>query len=157
MSSQTNKFKGLFLTFLMVVIGVALTPSVASFAADALYQETTQTIAYGSPIDPSSSNVTTPTYDARINGTCVAVLKDVTTNTTQTVVTDYNVTANAVDEITWSGLDNTETYWGTVTYETDDLTSTAVTALVPLASLMYVVVVLAIGMAAIYMQLKTRK
>lgn len=141
------------MTFLMLVIGLALTPSVASFATDALYQETTQTIAYGSPLDPGTSNVTTPTYDARINGTATAVLYQVSDNATVTSPADYNVTANAVDEITWSGLDNGEDYWGTVTYETDELTSTAVTALVPLSSLLYVVVVLAVGIGAIYLQL----
>lgn len=153
MSSQTNKFKGIFLTFLMLVIGLALTPSVASFATDALYQETTQTIAYGSPLDPGTSNVTVPTYDSRINGTAVAVLYQVSDNTTVTTPSDYNVTVTAVDAITWTGLDNGEDYWGTITYETDELTSTAVTALVPLSSLLYVVVVLAVGIAAIYLQI----
>lgn len=156
MSSQTNKFKGLFMTFLMIVIGLALTPSVASFGTDALYQETIQTIAFGAEETASSGNITlTTTYEVRTDGTITSTLYLNTTNAT-TTPTGYDVTGTK--EITIYGMSPTDgDYWGTVTYETDDLTETAVTALAPLASLLYVVVVLAVGISAIYVQLKFQR
>ena len=154
--SENKKFKGLFITFLMIILGLALAPNVATFATSAEYQETIQAIAYGSPLDPSSSNVTVPTYESRISGTALAVIYQVSDNASVTTPTDYNVTVTGVDEITWTGLLNTETYWGTITYETNALTSSAVLALVPLAPLLYVVTVIAIGMVAIKVQLGKR-
>ena len=141
------------MTFLMIIIGLALTPSVASFGTAALYQPTIETIAYGSEETASGGNVTlTTTYDVYASGTITGTLY---LNTTNATVTPTGYDPTGAKEITIYGLSPADgDFWGTVTYDTDDLTDAAVTALVPLAPLMYIVVVLAVGIGAIYVQMK---
>ena len=155
--SENKKFKGLFITFLMIVLGLALAPSVATFATSAEYQEVTQEIAYGSPIDPAVANTTTTLYTIyNVSTTYRAELKQASDNVSIVLVSETNFTCTAAKTFTYAELDNTETYWGTIYYDTIDLTSSAVLALVPLAPLLYVVTVIAIGMVAIKVQLGNR-
>lgn len=149
--------KGLIMTFVLLIIGLALTPAVASFTTDAKYQAVQDIKA----IAPLTANSTVLTYQARNDSTTYGYFSitldpanmysqtnvDVTTNITYTVSSKTLAFKTGV-------LDDGETYDATIDYYTDDLSSAAVLALVALAPLLWVVILLAVGIVAIYEQLK---
>lgn len=147
-------------TFVLIVIMLALTPSVASFATDAGYQYVTDSLE----VTPSSSNSTTLTYYAR-NDSATYEYFVISLNASSAYgLTDVEVATNityteSTKTLTFNTgvLVSSTVYLVTVAYQTDDLTSAAVAALIPITPILWVVAVLAIGITAIVYELKQRQ
>lgn len=145
------------MTFILLVVGLALTPSVATFTTDAKYQAV-QDIA---EIAPLVANSTVLTYDARNDSSTYAYFSITLDPANMYGQTDVDVTKNitytaATDTLAFKVgvLDDGETYEATIDYYTDDLTDAATLALVVLAPLFWVVLILTIGIVAVYEQLR---
>lgn len=151
----SHKINSLIVTFIAIVLALALTPSVASFVEDARYSLVTHPIAFDDPIDPATSNDTAVTYTIRnVSTTYRAVMKDTAANASITLVSAVNFTCTAAKTFTFSALDAAKDYWGTIYYETYELTPDVVLALNPIVPILWVVSVLAIGVTAVVYQLR---
>ncbi len=136
------------------MIALALTPTIAATTESSRYQAIVQEIAYGTPIDPSVANTTTTLYNIRNVTTLYnAELKDVADNSSIVLVSGTNFTCTGAKTFTYTGLNNTKTYWGTIYYETVDLTSAAILGLIAVLPILWVIIVLAFGVVAIKIQL----
>ena len=150
-------------TFLLIVLALALTPSVASFATSAGYTQVTEY----QEIDAGVSNSTEAlTYVARNDSATyeyftIAIVAggtgtvseygsaviDVTSNITYTEATQIIDFASGV-------FDNTKTYNMSLTYWTEDLTNAVVLALIPIVPILWIVGVLAVGVTTVSILLK---
>jgi hypothetical protein len=154
-SSET--MKQVFAVFLLVVISLAFTPSVASFVTDAEYTEYTDSLE----VVPATSNSTTTTYTARNDSSTYAYFT-ITLNTTSaygltTIEEATNITYTvATKTLTFKSgvLTSGTAYLVTVVYYTEDLTSTVVLALLPIVPILWVVAVLAVGVVMVTVLLK---
>jgi hypothetical protein len=162
-----GQMKQVMAVFIMVVIALALTPSVASFTTDAGYTEYTQYAL----IDADVSNSTTLTYNARndsdtyeyfsvvivAGGTAeVSEFGSATldyTNFSYTVSSKALAISSAKDD---GPLDSSKTYNMSYTYYTEDLTNDVVLVLLPIAPILWVVATLAVGVTTITLLLKRR-
>ena len=141
----------LFAVFLFIILGLALAPSVAAFAESAQYQMVSEDYI---SLVPGTSNVTATTYNIRnVTSTITVEVLDKTDNSTVDSG-DYSYVVTAAKAITFDGLEDGEDYWVNVDYQTIDLSSAAVLALLPLAVLLWVVAILAVGIIAIIYVLK---
>jgi hypothetical protein len=152
---MADSMKALVITFLLIVLGLALTPAVGSFTVDASYtsyQEVTHLV-------PASSNTTTVTYNIRDSDEAYVSIIAWDNDDSNATVTGYTYVASGAKTIAITGIVPTggsadRDFWLWITYSTIDLTSAPVLALVVIAPLLWVVLILAIGIVAIYKQLK---
>ena len=150
-----NKMKAIVITFLLIVLGLALTPAVGSFTVDAKYSTYTEV----THLVPSVSNTTTVTYNIRDADEAYVTIIAWDNDAANATVTAYTYAASGAKTIAITGIVDTggaagRDFWLWITYSTVDLTSAPVLALVVLAPLMWVVLILAIGIVAIYEQLR---
>jgi hypothetical protein len=155
--ADNSKMKGLILTFILIVVGLALTPTIGAFAVSANY-----TYAYQeNTLVPHTSNVTSVSYNIRetdeVYVTIIALNK--TDSNTTIPSTDYSYTVTGAKAITIANIvsdagSSGHEYYLLITYQTIDLTSSVIVALTPLVPIFWVVVILAVGVTAIYVQLK---
>lgn len=152
-----TKMKALILTFLLIIVGLALTPAVASFIIDATYQNSYEEKL----LTPSSSNTTTVTYNIRDTDEAymtIVALNQTSANKT-IASTEYSYTVSGAKTILITNIVSDKgsaghVYYLLITYQTIDLTDAVIIALAPIVSLLWVVIVLAVGVVAIYEQLK---
>lgn len=142
----------------MIVVALALTPAVASFTNDAQYQAVQDVKTIVSSVSNSTSALT---YNARNDsvtyGYMTITLDQANMYGVTTVYVPTNITYTEATKVVLFKVgvfDTAKTYVCTINYYTDDLTSAATLALVALAPLMWVILILAIGIVAIYEQLK---
>jgi hypothetical protein len=150
--------KQVMAVFILIVIGLALTPSVASFTTSGAYTEYQEY----KEIEPLVANSTTLTYDARNDSTTyeyfTITLNDTTADTGLTTIDSannitYTVATKALAFV--SGvLDDGKVYNASITYYTDDLTNSVVLVLLPIVPLLWVVSVIAVGVVMITVLLK---
>lgn len=152
-----TKIKALILTFLLIIVGLALTPAVASFTIDATYQNSYEEKL----LTPSSSNTTTVTYNIRdTDEAYVTIVALNQTSANETIAsTEYSYTVSGAKTILITDIVSDKgsaghVYYLLITYQTIDLTDAVIIALAPIVSLLWVVIVLAVGVVAIYEQLK---
>jgi hypothetical protein len=160
--AASSEMKQVLAVFVLVVLALALTPSVASFATDAAYTEYTDFVN----LDPSAGNSTVLSYEARNDSTTYAYFTitlnvtseygsttiDCTSNITYTEATqtlEFNV-----DTDDSGPFDPAVAYGVTIVYYTNELTNGVVLVLVPIATLLWVVAVLAVGVTMITVLLK---
>jgi len=142
--------------FLIVVVGLALTPAIAAEVTRAQYGHiwSEETIA----VVPATSNVTTLAHGPAWNDTTyiTVVLNDTeiestgAINYTMTYVGTYSVGAN----LTFAGLTAGSTYDGYCTYRTKIAAMQIV--LLGLAPLFWVVLLIGVAVVAIYKQFKPK-
>lgn len=156
MADKNNKLKSIVATFILLIVGLALTPSVASFTTDATYQETITLIPFGSPIQSTSGGVAiAPDTNYTIRNVTATIHLTLYNAADNATVTGFTFVVTDSKQITISDLGDTQDYWGSITYQTSELTSAASLALVGIIPLAWVVLILAIGIVAIRFQLKT--
>jgi hypothetical protein len=153
-----SKMKALVITSLMIVLAMALTPAIGSFTIDAQYQpvQDVKTIVSG-----TSNSTSALTYHARNDsatyGYFIITLDQANEYgvTTVNVATNITYTTGTKVVLFKTGVfDKTKTYICTINYFTLDLTDAASLALIVIVPLLWVVIILAIGIIAIYEQLK---
>ena len=151
-----TKIRNLIITFFVIILALALTPAVASFATDSKYQavQEVKTIA------PLVANSTTLTYDARNDSATYQYFRITLNDTSAYGLTTVEVATNITYTVSSKlltfkdgVLDNGKIYNATINYDTDDLTSTAIVALIGIVPLIWVVVILAVGIVAIKLQI----
>lgn len=149
--------KGLIGIFLMIVIGLSLTPAIASTLVDAQYgRQITQAIN----IDPATSNTTTLTSGPIRNGT--STYFTVTLNgTAYTWTGAINYTVASIGgyggggTFTWEGLSNAAVYNGTAIYQCR--LAAASYTLIGLVPLFWVVLLIGVAALTIIKQLRPGK
>jgi len=155
---KDSKMKSIIATFIIIILALALTPTLAAFVGDSAYQPYTEEKTIVASVSNSTSALT---YTARNDSLTYAYFVitldqaneygvttvDVATNITYTVATKII----AFDE---GVFDTAETYVCTITYFTNALTSAANSALIAIVPIIWVVIILAVGMVAIRHQIK---
>lgn len=150
-----SKMKAVMLTFILLVIALAITPAVGSFSVDATY-----TYAYQeNTLVPAVSNTTTVSYNIRETDEAYVTIVALNVTDSNNTVTSYTYAASGAKTILITGIITDKgaaghSYYLLITYQTVDLTPAVNLALIALAPLIWVIMVLAIGVAAIYLQLK---
>jgi hypothetical protein len=151
--ANSGTMKQVLAVFITIVLGLALTPSVGSFTTDAGYTQTTEY----KEIQPLVANSTTLTYDARNDSTTYAYftisLNDTTADTGLTTLDEANnmTYTESTKTVTFTSgvLDDGKVYNATISYYTEDLTNDVVLVLLPIAPILWIVAVIAVGIVAI--------
>lgn len=155
---QDQKMKAIIATFILIILALALTPTLAGFVGDSAYQPYTEqkTIVSG-----TSNSTSALTNNARNDSLTYAYFVITLDQANMYGVTTVDVTTNItytestkVIAFDVGVFDKTKTYVCTITYFTDDYTSAASLALIAIVPIMWVVIILAVGIVAISHQLK---
>jgi hypothetical protein len=158
-TSQTStRTKAMVITLLLIVFGLALTPVIASSLVDAAYginATDTFTKAAGAGVTKvctlSHGNLYAGAHDTQANATHVTVTTNQSGYTVAWSVTSLgSYSANA--SITLTGLTNGTRYLITVVYYYE-LPAVEV-ALLNIVPILWVVIILAVGVVAIYIEIK---
>lgn len=146
----------LFGVFLVIVLALALTPTIASSVTDGKYIQVTEI----KTITPSSSNATTLTNEARNDSDTYAYFHITLNNTDAYGLTAVHVASNITYTETTKSLafkvgvlNSSIVYNATITYYYVAM-STAAQSLIGIVPIIWVVVVLAVGISAIYIILR---
>lgn len=133
---MTSHFSQGFAIFLMIVIGLALTPTVVENIVIAQNGHMWDGEALN--INPAVSNVTTLSHASIWNNS--AYITVILNSSTYTYGTNYTVSSLSPSQLTFVGLGNTAVYNGTVDYRTP--LSGAEYVLVGLTSLFWVLLLI---------------
>lgn len=161
MSAQMKQVLGVFV---LIVLALALTPSVGSFATDATYTDYTDYKL----ITAGTSNATTTTYTARNDSSTYAYFTVVivaggtgTTSEFSSATIDYTnftytvATKTLIFDGTAEGpFDETKTYNMSITYYTQDNTNDVALVLLPIVPILWVTAVMAVGIVMVTVLLK---
>jgi hypothetical protein len=151
MSSRKGNLHTVAMTFVVMIVALACTPAISSFTTSSKYVSFTEAKA----ITPSSSNSTTLTYSARNDSyaqwTCILNATDKNGATSLVKDTDYTYPSDKT--VLFSTLNKTVVYLATITYSYI-AASSAMQSLVDLVPLFWVIGIIAVGIAAIYLQLR---
>lgn len=148
-----SPMRSLFLVFILVVAGLAMTPSIASMTTDAKYMEHTEAKA----IDPAVSNDTALTYSARNASAYFTITLNATESnglTTLTYTTHFKYSADKT--ITFSSLNKTVAYLATIVYYYVAMSSIG-QSLLTLTPLLWVMGLIAVAVIACYIALRKTK
>lgn len=159
MKIYKSDMAALFMTFLLIVVGLALTPTVVSSCDDARYIGYSQANA----MDPATSNSTATTYTARNDSLTYAYFTITLNDTSNYGLTTVDCSSNITYTVATKTLafdvgvlNVSKDYLATIGYFyiAMDATSQALLLLVPL---FYIVIILAVGAVAVYAQFKGMK
>ena len=147
------KFGKVFSIFLLVIIALALTPSISSSTVDAKYGNGhIQT----NLVDPSADNRTVLTYGNVRNLSAYITVRLNGTEITQSGALNYTVsylgTYSVGGNVTLAGLDNSKVY--NVYVEYDYLVPVMLVSLLSLAPLMWIVLIVGITVAYVVLHFR---
>lgn len=164
---MNSSMQKLMAVFILIVLALALTPSVASFVTDANYTQYTDYKL----ITAGTSNSTTTTYTARNDSATYAYFtvtivaggtgEESEYGSTTIHYTNFTYTVSS-KTLAFTGVgaagpfDEAKTYNMSIAYYTVDLTSDVVIALLPIVPILWVVAVLAVGVTTVVILLKKK-
>jgi hypothetical protein len=157
MSANETKLKELIAVFVIIVLGLAFTPSVASMVTNASYIPYTET----AEIKPLVANSTVTTYTARNDSTTYAyfqiTLNDTAADTGLTTIDEAKNITYTVSSKTLTFkvgvLDDGKVYNASISYSYLNPNG-AIIAILPIVPILWVVMILAVGIVTISVIIK---